>query len=361
MQQVIHALLATKKLTGFSAAPPAPPPPPPPPPPPVGITPDLRAEFFNSGTRQNPVISEGSSISGVAPFLVTFDASGTRSESVTTLAAAFQSMGYSMDHGEGIAGTWPYSGQSRNIDHHCAPIFHRAFTQVGTHTVRMRCTDGTREATRTFTVTVLPPPAAVHIPVSAGSWPAWVDGTHYTLDRGANYSSFGNLTFNGRSNIVFSAVGFGSAPVVGTVIMDTRNTVDAAFTRANNIRFWGIDVANWIENATGYDYCGVVGGRLRQFTTGIFDFIWENDVNTAAKAASVRFSRGTFWWDCGEVNVSGNDYVYIGGSSRLAIVGCDLHRQSGSGGGHVLRGDFAYSSIRHNRFRVSTTSTPTSS
>ncbi len=329
------------------------------------ITPALTVEYVDtSGVRQRTAVVDGATtISGTAPFLVTFDATATRS--VVPDGAdgdgAWLHIGYRIHYGEGIGGTWPVSAQSRDEDTG-PPIFGRAFTRVGSHVVRLRARDSAgHEATISMTVAVSAPPAPVHVPVSRGSWPSWVSGTHYTLESGGNYLSFGPIVTSERHNILFSKAGNGAAPVVGGVNVDARNELDAPANRSKNIRFLGVDVASFTSGAVGFDYCGVVDGRLRRYTSAPFGYVFDQAVihgRGVTVADNVRYPRGFFAWSSGEMlHDPASSYAFIAAGRAFHLVGVRLNKDGGAGGGHCMRGIFDSTTVRHSILTNTATST----
>lgn len=328
---------------------------------PSGLTPALSVTTHQNNTRTvTEVVSGSTTITGPAPLFMHFDASGSRSESTgcDTVAGACFLMGYRLNYGEGLGGTWPYSGLTRDEDVGF-PIFFRAFTEIGTHTVRLKVKDpDDRESTITFTV-VVQDPQTVYDVVSiseGGAWPTMASGTCYTIAAGLNVTAKGTPNTDGLRDIVFMKTGSGADPLMAQFTPDSRRTPNGPVTRASNVRLWNIDTTALAIDTVGFDFCGVVGGRCRHVEAPIIDYVWDNDVNTEAKALSIRRVRGVILWDCGEVNITG-DYVWIGDASTFVMQGLDLHKEGGASGGHVIRGGFHHSVWRHNKFRVTAAST----
>ncbi len=302
---------------------------------------------------RTPVANGATTISGTAPFLVTFDATGTRSThpGATDAFGAFFHIGYRLHFGENVGGTWPVSGASRD-EETGPPIFGRAFTRTGTHLVRLRARDGAgREETLSMTVVVTAPPTATLVPVSRGSWPAWQSGSHYTLEAGGDYSAFGPIVTSDRHNIVISKVGTGADPIVAAVQVDARNEVTAAVSRSKHIRFWNIDVGTFSSGAVGYDYCGVIGGHLRRYSSAAFAYVFEQAVQFgrgATVANNLRYPRGFFAWESGELSSEpGSGYAWFGDGRAVHLVGITLNKNAGQGGSHCMRGTFDSTSVRH--------------
>lgn len=319
------------------------------------LTPALTVEYVDTaGTRQRTAVVDGATtITGVAPFLVTFDATGTRSvvPGGNDADGAWLRLGYRIHYGEGLGGTWPVSGQSRDEDTG-PPIFGRAFTRVGTNVVRLRARDSAgNESTIAVNVVVTAPPTAVHLPVSRGAWPAWTSGTHYTLDAGGNYTSFGPIETTDRHGILISKVGAGADPVVAGVNVDARNEVAAPVVRSKNIRLRGVDVGYFTSGAVGFDYSGVVEGRLRRYTSAPYGYVFDQAVENGrglTVADNVRYPRGFFAWSSGEMlHDPGSGYAFYGFGRAFHLVGVRLNKDGGGGGAHCMRGSFDSTSVRH--------------
>lgn len=287
-----------------------------------GVTPSLVVEYVDSsGVRQSTTVVDGvTSINGVAPFLVHFDASGSRSTASTadTEAEAFHYMGYRLNYGEALGTNWSYpAGSSHSRDEDTGPpIFGRVFTATGTKTVQLRCKDSVgNEATISFSVVVSAPPTATNIAVGAGAWPTWANSTHYTLDRGSDYSGFGNIDLSDKHNILISATGSGADPIVGTFRPETSN-YSSTIQRSRNIRLQNIDANRFSYNGQGFDYVGIIGGRVRNIDPTAPSAYYFGELVTLgqeANANSCKYARGLFLWDCGEVSADiNNDYVFIG-------------------------------------------------
>lgn len=252
------------------------------------------------------MVSDGvTTISGVSPMLVKLDGSGSRCPtafaaqgSITDPEAyAYLMGGYRMGYGEG-AGTWTYpTGTSfpRNEDTG-VPIFAHIYDAPGTYQARLRVRDVLgNESTITCNVVVAAKPAATHIPVSAGAWPAFASGTRYTLDAGADYRSFGVVETGGLHNIIFEKVGVGADPRIGTFSPDGRSKFSATEEfefRAAHIRLVNIDIEHFVEGQRGFDYVAVIGGLIRRFSGGGQNSLWQEG-STILKS-NVRYSRGLF-------------------------------------------------------------------
>lgn len=322
------------------------------------ITQSVVAEYVDtSGNLQFTTLTEGATITGVAPFLVHFNALGTRSTDTNAddEPGAYYNIGTRWDWDEQVGETWSLTGRSKAQDVGGPPIIGRAFVETGAHTVRCRQRDTLgNEATLTFTVQVNAPPTATLIPVSAGSWPSFSSGSHYTLEAGGNYSSFGTLSCNGLHNIVFSKTGSGADPIIPNFAPEGRAFVTSSpLPRARHIRIKDIDTGRLTMNTVGFVHCGAVGGRVRGIGspnyTGSYNFVG------SSQRPYFYYPRGVFLWDCGEVTAtagSNGQYVWIDAARRLHVVNCDFHKE-GSAGNHCVRMGGDQSAWRNTRFRSS--------
>jgi hypothetical protein len=288
------------------------------------LAPQLRAEYVDPSGVRRSVSTSGETvvIRGIAPFLVSFDASDSRAQDAFSAqteitdeeAYAFLMVGYRLNYGDQIGGVWPYperANYSRDEDTG-PPIFSRVYRTAGTYTARLRIRDelGNEDQVQ-MTVVVEPPASTVHIPVSAGQWPNFVSGTRYTLQAGGDYRSFGELDTSGRHNVSFEKTGSGSDPRVSTFSPNGRSkwTATSEFEyRAAHIRLVGIDFDNFSEGQRGFDYVGVIGGRMRRFSPGGQGFLWHE--GERIHRSNTRFARGLFLQDTEANNIgSGNGFI----------------------------------------------------
>ena len=291
------------------------------------LSPSLEVEYVDaSGVRNLTSVVDGvTTISGVAPFLVKFDASGTRAPTAfagqsaitDSEAYAFLMVGYRINYGEDRGGTWTYptgSAFSRDEDTG-SPMFSYVYTTPGSHNVEMKARDTLgNEATLNFTINVSSQSSSTLIPVSAGSWPTFVNGTRYTLEAGGDYRSFGTLETGGHHNLVFEKIGSGTDPRISVFSPDGRSKFDSVQMnefRAAHIRLINIDIETFSEGQRGFDYVGVIGGIIRNFSGGPQIFFWHE--GTSIMRSNVRYSRGFFLQDTEVRSTSAsNGYVIIG-------------------------------------------------
>jgi hypothetical protein len=281
-----------------------------PPPPVVGsLVPAAQLEFVNaSGVRQKINVVDGQTqVNGVAPFLIQIDASGTRApaafaaqSAVTDAEAyAFLNVGYRIHFGENLSGSWRYpEGSSFTLNEETGPpVFSRIYHSAGAYSVRLKTRDTVgNEVTLRFTVNVTAAPAATHIPVSAGSWPAFQSNRRYTLQAGGDYRSFGTIETGGLHNISFEKTGTGTDPRISNFSPDGRSKFSATQmfeARASHIRLINIDMNDFSEGQRGFDYVAVVGGLIRKFNSGPQAFAWAE--STEIIKSNARYSRGLFF------------------------------------------------------------------
>ena len=294
---------------------------------PVELSPEVEVEYVDaSGVRTLTSVVDGvTTISGVAPFLVKFDASGTRAPTAfaaqSTItdpeAYAFLMVGYRINYGENRGGTWAYpagAGFSRDEDTG-SPIFSYVYTTAGSHTVQLKTRDelGNEEVVN-FTINVSSPSTTTLIPVSDGAWPTFVSGERYMLEAGGDYSSFGTLETGGLHNIVFEKTGSGADPIISVFSPDGRSKFDSTQMtefRAAHIRLVNIDIGIFSEGQRGFDYVGVIGGVIRRHIGGPQSFFWHE--GTDIIRSNVRFARGFFLQDTEVRSTSAESgYVLIG-------------------------------------------------
>jgi len=278
------------------------------------------------GVRQSvQVVSGQTTVSGVAPFLVKFDASGTRASAAfnaqTTItdpeAHAFLMAGYRLNYGENRGGVWQYpQGSSYSRDEDTGPpVFSYVYQTPGSYPVRLRTRDALgNEANVQLNVVVNAAPAPVLIRPTAGGWPNFVSGARYALEANGDYRSFGALETGGRHNIVIEKVGSGADPRIGSFSPDGRSKFSATRQgefRAAHIRLVNIDMDNFSSGQRGYDYVGVIGGLVRRFSDGGQAFLWHE--GTDITRSNVRFPRGLFLQDTEVRNIgAGNGFIMFG-------------------------------------------------
>lgn len=337
--------------------------------PPTGeIVPLVIAEYVDTaGVFHTTAVTSGSTtINGVAPFMMHIDASGSRfptafaaQSSITDEDAyAYLMGGYRINYGEGLGGTWPFGGVSRDEDTG-PPIFGRVFTTVGNHLVRIKMRDTIgNEQTVSFNVNVTAPAAPTIIETSAGGWPTWVSGTHYALRAGENYTSFGVIDLREKHNIIISKTGTGADPRIGAFLPDGRWSIDApeeSWVLTRGVRTLDIDVGVFDEGGPQALHVGVIRGRCRTFTGGSMEYFYDHNAPTNNARSSIRQTVGMFFWDCGEIVRGASNYVMIGFAGHRHIIGCDLHMDTPAGASvSVMRTYDHESSIRHCHFRNST-------
>jgi hypothetical protein len=278
-----------------------------PPPPSGAVAPALTVEYVDgSGVRYTSVVVDGvTTISGVAPLLVQFDASASRvptafadQSAITDEAAhAYLMAGYRLNCGEG-SGAYAYpvgTAYPRN-EETGPPLFAHIYRTAGTHTARLKVRDALgNESTLALSVVVSAAPAATHIPVSDGAWPTWANNTRYTLQAGGDYRAFGQINTGGRHNIIIEKTGSGADPRIGTFTPDGRSKFDAvalAEYRASHIRLVNIDMDSFDTGQRGFDYVGIIGGLVRNAGLGAQDFLWTE--GSEIVRSNCRYGRGLF-------------------------------------------------------------------
>ncbi|MFM2423550.1 MAG: hypothetical protein RL291_2080 [Pseudomonadota bacterium] len=287
----------------------------------------MAVEFVDAqGVRQSVrVVSGQTTVSGVAPFLIKFDASGTRASSAfgaqssipDAEAHAFLMTGYRLNYGENRGGVWQYpQGSSHSRDEDTGPpVFSYVYQTPGSYPVRLRTRDALgNEADVRFNVVVNAPPAPILIRASDGRWPNFVSGARYALEANGDYRSFGALETGGRHNIVIEKTGSGADPRIGRFSPDGRSKFSATRQvefRAAHIRLVNVDTEEFFSGQRGYDYVGVIGGMVRRFSDGGQAFLWQE--GTEITKSNVRFPRGLFLQDTEVRNIgAGNGFIMFG-------------------------------------------------
>jgi len=291
------------------------------------LSPALEAEFVDAqGVRQSVrVVSGQTTVTGVAPFLVKFDASDTRASAAFRAqsaitdpeAYAFLMAGYRLNYGENRGGVWQYpQGSSHSRDEDTGPpVFSYVYQTPGSYPVRLRTRDALgNEATVLLNVVVNAPPAPVLIRPTDGRWPNFVSGTRYGLQANGDYRSFGALETGGRHNIVIEKVGSGADPRIATFSPDGRSKFAATRQmeyRAAHIRLVNVDIDHVAIGQRGFDYVGVIGGLVRRFSDGGAPFLWNE--HSVIHRTNVRTGRGLFFQDTElRSTTAGSGYIIFG-------------------------------------------------
>ena len=332
------------------------------------LVPAITAEFIDpAGTRRRVAVADGNTtITGMSPFLVEFDASLTRAPETfgrqTAIpdpeAYAYLMVGYRINFGENLGRMyrWPVGSNDSADEETGPPLFSRVFTTAGTRNVRLRVKDTLgNESTLSFTVVVQEPGATINIKPNAERWPRWESGKRYTLNAGADYRRLGPLTFQNHHNIVLEKTGTGADPKIAAFTPDSRRpTPGKTFdTRSRHLRLVNIDVTHLIDGLRGYEYVGIIGGTLRRWTAAPLHYDWERTDETGR--SNIRYPRGIFLQSTELRNErSENGYNYIGTLRGLHIRDTRVlydGTQGGSVGTHrMLRLYGTHMSIRHNLY-----------
>lgn len=324
------------------------------------ITPAMTVEYVNSsGALTSTAVVDGvTSISGVVPFLVKFDATGTRSVATDgdDEDGAFWNVGYRIDYGEAIGGTWTQfdSGPTYSKDQDTGPpIFYRVFTTTGTKTVRLKAKDSLgNEATISMSVVLSAATSltTVNLPVSNGSWGTLSSNRYYTLDGGGDYRSWGRPPTNGLTNVIFGKAGSGADPRVSS--FQPENYGYRA-NRAAGIRMIDIDIDEVsMDSVVGFDHCYVVNGRPRTMNAagGSQDLAYFPGAANETESNQVRYPNGMVFWNTGETNTStaSTNYIAIGTIDSVGIYGGYLNHNSGTGE-HNIRGTYRDLIVRYSK------------
>lgn len=325
------------------------------------LNPAMTVEYVDaSGTVQRVAVAANGSttISGLAPFLVHFDAGDTRGvlSNNNTEAGAWLNLGYRINYGESRGTTWTYPtgfSSSRDEDYG-QPIFGHPYESAGTFTTRLKVRDTSgNEVTVPLTVNVTAQPVSRVISLSDGGWGSIVSGGHYQLQRGVDYSSFGRPPTAGKHNIVFSDTGSGANPIIsdfcpGWTFFDLT-TPGRALTR--HIRMVNIDARILTLEMGGFSYCGVINGRVRRIDSS--DYNNGYGAGNATQRAQFRYPLGLFLYNTGTLNengfgqTGGNATMMLAGALHWHAQGVEFRGDSAGASGHILRNFHARSSYRN--------------
>lgn len=328
------------------------------------IFPHLEIEYVNTnGTRTRTEVESGvTSITCVAPCIVSFDATGTLSNASDgdTEPEAIYNIGYRFNFGEGIGGHWDYPAYADVNDRPLKdedvgpPITTYVYTVPGSYTARLRVRDSEdNEDTISFAVNISDPGAGVDISTGDGDWPDFQSDTVYNLD--GDYTSFGPVDTTGLKNVVFRRKpGASSDPTIGAWVIESRQPNSSAaanpLTRSINIRMWNVNITGNITYAAiGVDYVGVIGGEMTGIDLDPSEAFYYNasDVTGEARLGNIRYSRGIVLWDCGEVTEQGNGYpVFASPIRAFHARNVVFNKTGGSSGAHAFRGIFSHGSVR---------------
>lgn len=326
-----------------------------------GLTISVVAEYVDTDGDLQTATADSSTtptISGVAPFYVWFDVSGSRSVSTdaNTEGKAWTNMGYRFDSGEGIAGNWSLTGLPKNVVEG-APVFGHLFTEAGSHvsTFWVRDSEG-RQGSVTVNMNISAPGAGVDV-AEGGSWPTITDNMVLNLAAGSNHSGKGTLNLSGRYGVRIRKTGVGAGPIVSRINWDNRFVESSPVARTRNCSIQGINVPVVGESPIGSLYCSLVDhpGTVRHAAESL-TYWWETGTTTENQKNNIRYSRGTCWWNINEM-VSDPDnggYVLIWGAKNCTFRNVDFNKTVGLNNSHVFRGGEDGFDMRYNRFRVAT-------
>jgi hypothetical protein len=327
------------------------------------ITAALEVEYIDaSGVRQTTEVVDGvTSISGIAPLLVKFNASDTRLDAayaaqgdITDEEAYAWLMGsYRFAFGEG-SGNWAYPAGTSfpvNQDTGHAMTGH-IFRTAGTYNTVLTVKDALGNTTAvTVEVVVSAPVTTVNIPVSAGAWPTFVSNRRYTLDAGGNYTGFGGIDTGGLNNIIFEKTGVGTDPIIAEFTPDGRSKFSAVSPfeyRASHIRLIGIEIEHFLEGQRGFEYVALMECTLNRYTNGGQSVLWQE--GTDIIRSNVRHARG-FFLENSELrsNVDENGYIIIGTYNGFFAHGCRfVHAENGPTTYAMLRIYGRHMALRNN-------------
>lgn len=321
----------------------------------TGLTHSLSIQYVDgSGVLQTATATPGSGLSITVPqgSPIFLDASACRSveTNADTEGEAWTGLGHRFDSGEALGGTWSLSGIPRDVVTG-AGIAGHVYTTSGSFTLSHWVRDSAaRQGLLTVSVTVPSLAAGTDI-AEGGSWPTWQSNTVYNLAAGTNHTAKGAINLSGLHNVVIRKTGSGADPVVGTVNWHTVNISSTAQSRTRGCRLIGIDAANVQDSAVGSLYCAIVNGRCRQYNTAPHSYYWSVEAVGQTQKDNICRTRGLAFWNCGEVNSNGTNYVFIGEMKNVIARNVDFNKTGGDSGQHVWRGWFDGMDLTGCRFR----------
>lgn len=297
-----------------------------------------------------PVIDGVTTLTGQAPFFVTFSGYGSTSteEGATTADTGFWNIAFQIEYGEGLLGT--HSNTLDPVDQDSGlPIYGHAFTVPGTHQVTLR---GTKGGTSTITLNVVVTAPGAGVDMVSGDVPWFEDFTVYNAPAGGVWPDI-NTRIQGKRGVLIRKVGTGADPQFGNVNLDNRNEPDEVITRSANIRFWNCDIAKVECGNVGFDYCAFVGGRVRSLSLPPMEYAASEIIaqsRTARQLQNVRFVRGLLLQNTGVLNdPEWTDYVLFGEGRGLHFKNVVFEKLTT--GQNTVRGVYCETSFRSCVFR----------
>ncbi len=321
-------------------------------PPSGAVTPVLEASYAIGATRyRTSVIDNVTTISGTAPFSVTFDAYGSVSTAsdCDTALKGFVNLRFSYNFGEARGTTWGTTGLSTDTERGGA-VAGYTFETPGTHQVILNIEDSAGNSQPIRVNFVISAPGS-GVAMTSGVIPTFADNTVYDAPAGGTW---GDITsqLRGKVNVIIRKSGGGADPVFGTVTLDDRNEPTGTVTRTIGVRFLNCDVAKVTCGNLGFDYCSFVNGRVRAIELPTWysaadQAVANKATRTVEQGYNVRTPRGLFLQNTGDLGEpSGSDYVlFVDGLQELHLRGVTLTKDTV--GQHNLRGVLRKSSIRN--------------
>lgn len=326
-------------------------------PPPAGaVTPALTVSYVDtSGNPQNTaVVDNVTTVTGAAPFFVSFNAYGFVSTvtDADTADKAFCTLEYLFEFGEARGTTWATTGRSTDTERG-GPVCGYGYETPGTYQCRVwgRDSAGNQGYIR-LNVVVTDPGAGTNM--TSGVIPTFASNTVYNAPAGGTW---GDITsqLNGLHNVIIRKSGSGADPYFSSVSLDNRNEPNSAITRTSGVRFLNCDIGNLTYGNVGFDHCAAINGRVRMLTLqnmySAADQLLVNN-RTQQQCENVRMARGLLLQNTGELGDSGGGYVLIGEIRGLHLRGITSTKTST--GQHNTRGVFKESSFRNCVFNNTT-------
>lgn len=312
--------------------------------------------------------------SGPAPLAVFFDCTG----STHTAANAFREIGYYADYGDPGSGTWTHSGQSKNIDKG-APLFAHVFETPGLYTVKVRGLDSSSNVDQDeVTITVTDPdsvysgtntvcisrttdttgsPAGAQLLTNQTSWPTFSSNKRYLLRAGQDFSSFGSISLNQKSDIIVGSFGSGADPIVSGVTVESSSDSNPPSSYGSNKVVMDLSMPSGRVDASGSAheilllrlYIGAPGSGHGISIGTLLDYYFNGggaSKLTTAQRNAIEWAKNVFAVEC-EVAAGDTCNVFNSGGRGSHFLGCTMYGPVE----HNLRSPTNYKAvIAHNWF-----------
>lgn len=284
--------------------------------------------------------------SGPAPLAVFFDATGTTS---TEAIDTFRQCGYSFNFGESGLGNWTHSGKSKNVQRG-GPLAAHVFETPGTYTVKVKARDSsggdndgdtdqaeveitvsdpdtTYSGTNTICISTntdtTGAPSGASLLTNQTSWPSWTSNRRYLLRAGQDFSSFGGITINQRTDIILGKFGTGADPIVSSLAVESGNPNTTGTSWSERIVFDSLDAGSFAIGNSAHDILlnGSAFASSGDVVTlgGTLAYYFENETTTEVRNA-LEWNSKNFLHEC-TIDASASAYGVAGYGYRAALLG----------------------------------------